>query len=77
MSRYYEVWLAYASMERGLRNLKEARNVFKRAYSRRMEEGGQPLVCAEWLRFEREEGRCEGLLTWGCLHFEREENSCQ
>ncbi len=55
--RYYEVWLAYVNMERGLRNLREARNIFKRAYSRRLEESGQPLLCAEWLRFEREEGR--------------------
>ena len=55
--RYCEAWLAYASMEQGLRNLREARNVFKRAYSRRLEEGGQTLLCTEWLRFEREEGR--------------------
>ncbi|KAF5828241.1 hypothetical protein DUNSADRAFT_17991 [Dunaliella salina] len=61
LGRYYEAWLAYANMERGLRNLKEARNVFKRAYSRRLEEGGQPLVCAEWLRFEREEGSADDL----------------
>lgn len=26
--------------------------------SRKMEEGGQALLCDAWLRFEREEGRC-------------------
>jgi hypothetical protein len=49
--------VAWATFERTLRRLKEARAVYRRAYSRRCEEGGQYSVCAEWLRFEREEGR--------------------
>jgi hypothetical protein len=28
--------------------------------SRRLEEGGQAIMCDAWLRFEREEGRCAG-----------------
>lgn len=55
--RYYEPWSAYATMERSLRHIKEARGVYKRCYSRRLEQGGQLALCYEWLRFEREEGR--------------------
>lgn len=45
-------------MERGLRQLGAARSLFKRAYSRKFEEGGQLTLAYEWIRFEREEGRC-------------------
>jgi hypothetical protein len=46
-------------MERALRQLQGARAVFKRAYSRRYDAaGGQLALAYEWLRFEREEGRC-------------------
>jgi hypothetical protein len=62
--RYADVWLGYAAFERSLRAVREARGVFKRAYARKMEEGGQAVVCAEWLRFEREEGRCVRV-GWG------------
>lgn len=55
--RYFEAWEAFASMERAQRHLKEARAVYKRGYGRRLEEGGQVLLCQAWLRFEREEGR--------------------
>ena len=58
LGRYAEAWEATAAMERSLRNIKEARAVYKRAYSRRLEEGGQLALCYAWLRFEREEGRC-------------------
>lgn len=45
--------------ERGLRNIKEARGVYKRAYSRRLEENGQYAICMDWLRFEQEEGSAD------------------
>ncbi len=44
-------------MERALRQLPAARSLFKRAYSRKFEEGGQLALAYEWLKFEREEGR--------------------
>ena len=43
-------------MERSLRNIREARGVYKRAHSRKLEEGGQVAICMDWLKFEREEG---------------------
>jgi hypothetical protein len=58
--RFCEPWLAWVSMERSLRQLGPARALFKRAYSRKFEEGGQVALAYEWLKFEREEGRCEG-----------------
>ncbi len=73
LGRYAEAWEAYAAMERSLRNLKEARAVYKRAYSRRLEEGGQLAMCYAWLRFEREEGRCGRRPCWmGAVLFEEE-----
>ncbi len=57
LGKYYESWASYAAMERSLRNIKEARGVYKRAYSRRLEEGGQVAICTDWLKLEREEGR--------------------
>lgn len=60
LGRYYEGWAAWAAMERGMRLIKEARAVYKKAYSRKLEEGGQLAICSDWLRFEREEGRCAG-----------------
>ncbi|KAL6765001.1 hypothetical protein V8C86DRAFT_2467165 [Haematococcus lacustris] len=59
LGKYCDVWLGWASMERSLRHLKEARAVFRRAHMRRMEEGGQCTLCYEWLRFEREEGSAD------------------
>lgn len=55
--RYADTWAAYIDMERRRRNLKQARTLYKRVYTRRLEEGGQVLMCEAWLRFEREEGR--------------------
>lgn len=55
--RYSEVWLAYASMERHLRHLPEARAVYRRAVTKKMEDQGQYVAALEWLKFEREEGR--------------------
>ncbi len=56
-ARYYEPWAAYVATERALRAIPQARGVYKRAWSRKLEEGGQLAVCYDWLRFEREEGR--------------------
>ena len=45
------------AMERGQRHVSKARTLYKRCYSRRLQEGGQAAICEAWLRFEREEGR--------------------
>jgi hypothetical protein len=45
-------------MERALRNVREARTLYKRCYARKFPDGSQPAMCYAWLRFEREEGRC-------------------
>ena len=52
--------MAYVALERQLGNTREARGVYKRGYSRKLEEGGQAALCEAWLRFEREEGRWVG-----------------
>lgn len=55
--RYADTWLAWAAMERSLRQIPAARAVFKRCYNRKLEADGQLVVAMQWLRFEREEGR--------------------
>lgn len=57
LPRFADPWLGFAAFERGHRCVREARTLFKRSYSRAFEDGGAVLVCNEWLRFEREEGR--------------------
>ncbi|GAB4820618.1 hypothetical protein N2152v2_007664 [Parachlorella kessleri] len=54
--RYADCWQAYIELERRLGNAREARGLYKRCYSRRLEEGGQAVLCEAWLRFERELG---------------------
>ena len=54
----------YIAMERSRRNVREARSLYKRCHSRRLQDGGQAAICVAWLRFEREEGRC--LLCSAC-----------
>lgn len=44
-------------MERALRAVPAARGVYRRAWSRKLDGGGQLVLCYDWLRFEREEGR--------------------
>eukprot|EP00249_Psilotum_nudum_P016992 c26096_g1_i2 orf=158-2560(+) len=51
-----EVWQGYISMEISLDNIKEARTLYKRGYSRRLERNGTEMMCEAWLRFEREHG---------------------
>ena len=46
-------------MERALRNIPQARTLYKRCYTRRFADGSQLPLCQAWLRFEREEGRCD------------------
>ncbi len=57
-ARYAETWAGYIAMERSRRNVREARSLYKRCHSRRLQDGGQAAICMAWLRFEREEGRC-------------------
>nr|XP_024368844.1 squamous cell carcinoma antigen recognized by T-cells 3-like isoform X2 [Physcomitrium patens] len=54
-----EVWQNYISMELLLGNVKEARTLYKRCYSRRLEGTGTQVMCAAWLRFEEEHGALE------------------
>lgn len=54
-----EVWQNYISMELLLGNVKEARTLYKRCYSRRLEGMGTEVMCAAWLRFEEEYGTLE------------------
>lgn len=49
--------MGFIAFERGLRNIPEARGLYKRCYNRRFADGSQPAMCQAWLRFEREEGR--------------------
>ncbi len=56
--RYAETWAAYIDMERRAGNIREARALFRRVLGgKALEEQGTGVVCAAWLRFEREEGR--------------------
>ncbi len=57
-ARYAETWAGYIAMERSRRNVREARSLYKKCHSRRLQDGGQAAICEAWLRFEREEGRC-------------------
>ncbi|KAL4457863.1 hypothetical protein ABPG75_012728 [Micractinium tetrahymenae] len=61
--RYADTWAAYINFERRRGNAREARTLYKRSYSRRLEEGGQAVLCDAWLRFEREEGSAEDHLA--------------
>lgn len=54
-----EVWQNYISTELLLGNVKEARSLYKRCYSRRLEGMGTEVMCAAWLRFEEEYGTLE------------------
>jgi hypothetical protein len=58
--RTWDAWSAYIQMERSTRCLREARGLYKRVYSRKLDHEGQVAACLEWLRFEREEGRWGG-----------------
>ncbi|KAG6543702.1 hypothetical protein Mapa_014886 [Marchantia paleacea] len=54
-----EVWQGYISMELLLKNVKEARSIYRNCYSRRLEGNGTQIMCSAWLRFEREYGTLE------------------
>ncbi|KAL4858071.1 Squamous cell carcinoma antigen recognized by T-cells 3 [Chlorella vulgaris] len=67
--RHADTWAAYVDFERRRGHTREARTLYKRCYSRKMEEGGQALLCDAWLRFEREEGSAEDHLA-ACIKAE-------
>ncbi|XP_031498749.1 uncharacterized protein LOC116263234 [Nymphaea colorata] len=54
-----EVWQGYIAMEIGLKNIHEARSIYKRCYSKRFSGSGSKDICTSWLRFEREYGTLE------------------
>lgn len=58
-ARYVESWVAYITMLVGSGIIDQARRVYKRGYSRNLEEGGRVFLCEAWVRFEREHGTAE------------------
>ena len=66
MGRYIEPSVAYVTMLVGAGNHAQARRIFKRGYSRNMEENGRVFLCEAWLRFEREHGTAESFAEVGC-----------
>lgn len=64
--RYWDTWAAYIQQERSARCLREARSLYKRVYSRKLEYDGHVAACLAWLRFEREEGRCAVMGPGAC-----------
>ena len=68
-----ETWLAYAAHERLHGGVADARKVFKRCYTRRLEcaagyppagaASGQEAVCLAWLRLERELGSSDDYIA--------------
>ncbi len=58
-ARYVETWIGYITMLIGSDNTGQARRVYKRGYSRKLEEAGQLFLCQAWLRFEREHGTAD------------------
>ncbi|DBA73744.1 TPA: hypothetical protein ACH3X2_009718 [Trebouxia sp. C0005] len=60
-ARYVETWIGYITMLIGSDNTGQARRVYKRGYSRKLEEAGQLFLCQAWLRFEREHGTADTL----------------
>jgi hypothetical protein len=47
---------------RGRLCAQEARAIYKRCYSKRLEEDGHVRLCAGWIRFEQEEGSADDYL---------------
>lgn len=60
-ARYVETWIGYITMLIGSDNTGQARRVYKRGYSRKLEEAGHLFLCQAWLRFEREHGTADTL----------------
>ena len=61
--RTTEAWAAYIALEVNAGHEREARSLYKRSYSRRMDDPhGQLSLCEAWVRFERERGSREDLL---------------
>nr|GEX20093.1 squamous cell carcinoma antigen recognized by T-cells 3 [Tanacetum cinerariifolium] len=54
-----EAWQAYISMETEMGNIKEARSLYKRCYTRRFSGTGSEDICNSWIQFEREFGSLE------------------
>ncbi|EOA15464.1 hypothetical protein CARUB_v10004280mg [Capsella rubella] len=52
-------WNAYIDMEVHLGNIKEARSIYRRCYTRKFDGTGSEDLCKGWLRFEREHGNLE------------------
>ena len=67
-SHYVESWVGYVTMLVLSGNHEQARRVYKRGYSRKLEEGSQPFLCEAWVRFEREHGTASSLAEVSALH---------
>lgn len=67
--KYADTWVGYLTMLVGAGSYTEGRKVYKRVYSRPLEEHGQVMLCEAWTRFEREHGTAETLFTVGFSAF--------
>ncbi|GAB2236082.1 hypothetical protein Droror1_Dr00027817 [Drosera rotundifolia] len=54
-----EAWKSYIAMEIENKNIKEARSIYRRCYTKRFTGTGSEDICHCWLRFEREFGMLE------------------
>ena len=68
VGRYIESWVGYITMLVGSSNHEQARRVYKRGYSRSLEENGRLFLCEAWVRFEREHGTASSLAEVFSLH---------
>ncbi|XP_020589092.1 squamous cell carcinoma antigen recognized by T-cells 3 isoform X2 [Phalaenopsis equestris] len=56
-----EAWQGYIAMEVRMGHINEARSIYKRCYSKRLQGTGSEDICHSWLRFEREYGTLDDL----------------
>ena len=68
LGRYIESWVGYITMLVGSGNYEQARRVYRRGYTRGLEENGRLFLCQAWLRFEREHGTADTLTVVCFLH---------
>ncbi|GAB2283950.1 hypothetical protein Dimus_018431 [Dionaea muscipula] len=54
-----EAWKSYIAMEIESGNIKEARSIYRRCYTKRFAGSGSEDICHSWLRFEKEFGTLE------------------
>ena len=65
LGRYVESSVAYITMLASSGNYTQARRVYKKMYTRNLEENGRALLSEAWLRFEREHGTAQSFAEVG------------